>query len=226
VTLLIEAAIGFVAGLLGGLLGVGGSVIIIPGLLLYLSLAGQYVGHTQHLLQAAAMITNVFIAAPASLAHFQAKAVMKSVVVWLVPTALVGILLGVTLSNSSLFARQNGVYLAMVLAGFLLFVAVYNTVRVFGKTLPDADFHADRKIPAWKIVLVGVPMGFAAGLLGIGGGAVCVPAQQIVLKVPLRRAIANSAMTIMCVAWADTSAESSRTHYPERRCASCSSSSW
>ena len=112
----------------------------------YFSLAGQYVGNTQHLLQAAAMVTNVFIAAPASLAHFQAKAVMKSVVVWLVPTALVGILLGVTLSNSSLFARQNGAYLAMVLAGFLLFVAAYNTVRVFGKTLPAADSPAAKPL--------------------------------------------------------------------------------
>ena len=198
--LLIEAGVGFLAGLLGGLLGLGGSVIIIPGLILYLSQSGGYVGHVQHLLQAAAMICNVFIAAPSTVAHLRARAVMGSVVKLLVPAALVGILSGVAVSNSSAFARQNGAYLAMLLAGFFIAVAVYNVLRAAGKRDLAAEFELDRKIPAWKVLLVGLPMGFTAGLLGIGGGTICVPAQQIFLRIPLRRAIANSAVTILFIA--------------------------
>ena len=194
-----QAAIGFAAGLLGGLLGIGGSVIIIPALIIYLSHTGGYAGSSQHLLQAAAMICNVFVAAPAVVAHWRARAIMKSVVVFLIPSALVGIFLGVMVSNTSSFARENGAYLAMILAGFLVYVAAYNTWRLLGKTDLGRHFDEHRKLPPWSVIAVGIPMGFTAGLLGIGGGAICVPLQQILLKVPLRRAIANSATTIVCV---------------------------
>lgn len=194
-----QAVIGFAAGLLGGLLGIGGSVIIIPALIIYLSHTGGYDGSSQHLLQAAAMICNVFVAAPSVVAHWRARAIMKSVVAFLIPSALVGIFLGVMVSNSSSFARENGAYLAMILAGFLVYVAAYNTWRLFDKTDLGRHFDERPKPPPWSVIAVGIPMGFTAGLLGIGGGALAVPLQQILLKVPLRRAIANSAATIVCV---------------------------
>ena len=199
--LLIQAAIGFVAGLVGGLLGIGGSIIIIPALILCLDQTDSgYKGKHQHLIQAAAMICNVFVAAPSVVAHWRARAIMKSVVAFLIPSALAGILLGVYVSNTPLFARQNGVYLAMLLAGFMLYVAAYNTWRLFTKTDLERGFHERPKPSAAAVSAVGLVMGFVAGLLGIGGGAICVPMQQILLRVPLRRAIANSAVTIVCVA--------------------------
>jgi uncharacterized membrane protein YfcA len=198
--LLAQAAIGLLAGLLGGLLGIGGSIVIIPALIIYLSYTRSgYTGNVQHLLQAAAMVCNVFIAAPAALAHYRAGAIVKPVVVYLIPAALVGIILGVAASNSPAFSRANGAHLAMILAGFLLYVAAYNSVRLFRKTDLTRRFEEHRKPAAWAVVAVGTAMGFAAGLLGIGGGALCVPGQQILLKIPLRRAIANSAATIVSV---------------------------
>ncbi|MFH1919386.1 MAG: sulfite exporter TauE/SafE family protein [Planctomycetota bacterium] len=197
--LLIQAAIGFVAGMFGGLLGVGGSIIIIPSLILYLSQTGRYEGTQQHLLQAAAMICNVFVVAPSVLAHWRARAIMKPVVTLLIPSALVGILLGVFTSDTSLFARENGVYLAMVLSGFMVYVAAYNTWRLFKKVDLEKGSDADEKQSPAAVGAVGLVMGFMGGLLGVGGGAICVPMQQILLRVPLRRAIANSAVTIMFV---------------------------
>jgi len=196
-----EALVGLLAGLLGGLLGLGGSVVIIPGLILYLSYTGGYTGRAQHLLQAAAMICNVAIAAPSTLAHWRAGAMIPSVLRVLIPTALLGIVAGVAVSNSGLFAEQNGSYLAMLLAAFFVFVAVYNVIRTLSRRDLTAEFDEEnRAFPAWKTALCGLPMGFVAGLLGIGGGTICVPAQQIFLRVPLRRAIANSAMTILFAA--------------------------
>ncbi len=197
--LFIQAAIGFLAGLLGGLLGIGGSVLIIPGLILYLSQVGRYEGTVQHLLQAAAMICNVFVAAPAVLAHWRARMIVGSVVVLLVPGALAGILLGVYVSDTSLFARQNGAYLAMILAAFMVYVAAYNGFRLTSSTDLEHGFDQRPRAPAAGIGGVGLVMGFFAGLLGIGGGAICVPLQQVLLRIPLRRAIANSAATILCV---------------------------
>jgi uncharacterized protein len=193
--LIIPGIIGLVAGILGGLLGIGGSLIIIPALIIYLSYTGGYEGVDQHLLQASAMITNVFVAAPSVLAHWRAKAIMRSVVVWLIPSAMLGIVCGVALSNSLLFARERGAYLAMVLCGFLVYVIGYNVFRMTRPPRADDDKEPPPPPPA-KVVCVGLVMGLFAGLLGVGGGAICVPIQQVVLKIPLRRAIANSATTI------------------------------
>lgn len=195
----IPALIGFLAGMIGGLLGVGGSLLIIPALVLYLSRTQGYTGSDQHLLQAAAMICNVFVAAPAVVAHWRARAILPGVVAVLIPAAVVGIFLGVGTSNSSLFARQNGVYLAMALAGFMVYVAVYNGLRLASSLDLEKRFDAARSVSPWGVSLVGIVMGFSAGLLGIGGGALCVPMQQVLLRIPLRRAIANSAATIVCV---------------------------
>ncbi len=196
--LLVPAAIGIAAGLSGGLLGIGGSIIIIPALILYLGTTDAgYRGHDQHLLQAAAMITNVFVAAPSVIAHYRARAIVKPVVVVLIPTALLGVIAGVALSDSSAFARQNGSYLAMILSGFLAYVACYNIWRLVRKTDPQREPGQPQRPSPWKIAAAGIPMGLTAGLLGIGGGAVCVPIQQVLLKIPLRSAIANSATTIV-----------------------------
>ncbi len=196
---LIFAVIGLLAGVLGGLLGIGGSILIIPGLILVMSASGEYHGSQQHLIQAAAMICNVFIAAPAAVAHWRNRAIMPHVIAWLAPSALTGIVLGVMLSNSSTFARQNGAYLAMLLAAFLLYVAGYNAWRLVDKSNLALDFDSDAKLPSFRILAVGLPMGLLAGLLGIGGGAICVPLQQMVLRIPLRQAIANSAATIVLI---------------------------
>ncbi|NLS95625.1 MAG: sulfite exporter TauE/SafE family protein [Planctomycetaceae bacterium] len=192
----IPGIIGLVAGVLGGLLGIGGSLIIIPALILYLSYtAAGYRGDDQHLLQAAAMIVNVFVAAPSVLAHWKAGAIMRSVVTWLIPSAVVGIVTGVALSNSSVFARENGAYLAMILCGFLVYVMIYNAHRMFRPPLLAEGEAPPPAAPA-RVICAGLVMGVFAGLLGVGGGAICVPIQQIALKIPLRRAIANSAATI------------------------------
>ncbi len=196
----VQGLIGLLAGLLGGLLGVGGSLVIIPSLILYLSAtANGYGGQTQHLLQAAAMLCNFFVAAPSVLAHRRAGAIMSSVVGKLIPGALMGIIAGVALSNCDLFAREKGAYLGVGLSLFIVYVVFYNLWRLFTSTNLSDGFEPDQDYSSIKVVSVGVVVGLIAGLLGIGGGALCVPAQQIVLRIPLRRAIANSATMIMCV---------------------------
>ncbi len=195
----IQAFIGLIAGLLGGLLGLGGSTIIIPGMILYLSYSARgYSGSQQHLLQAAAMICNVFITAPAIIIHHRADAIIRRVLYGLIPSAFAGVFLGVTISNSSYFSRQHGRYLAMILAGFLLYVAAYNGWRLWRQRITIHQQSADHSdMPLWKPALAGFPMGLTAGLLGIGGGVLCVPAQQIILRLPLKQAIANSTVTIL-----------------------------
>ena len=65
--MLILMAIGLCAGLLGGLLGIGGSVVMIPAM-------SVIFGPAQHLYQGAAMIVNFFVVIPAVIQHRRAGA--------------------------------------------------------------------------------------------------------------------------------------------------------
>ncbi|HPD31046.1 MAG TPA: sulfite exporter TauE/SafE family protein [Phycisphaerae bacterium] len=190
--LAIKLLIGFLSGILGGLLGIGGSIIMIPAMTMVFGL-------DQHLYQGAAMIMNFFVALPAAMQHFRAKAVLRPVIQVTIPTAVVGVLAGVWISKGSWFAGANEIYLSRLFGVFLLYTAGYNVYRLMSSyRLPEIDETTARTIPKWKsAVSVGLPMGLIGGLLGVGGGIVAVPLQQLILKMPLRRAIANSAVTIV-----------------------------
>jgi uncharacterized protein len=189
---LILLAIGFASGVLGGLLGIGGSVVMIPAMT-------RIFGPAQHLYQGAAMIMNFFVTFPAAYQHFRARAILWSVIEVTVPTAVIGVLAGVWLSAGWWFRGANEVWLSRVFGGFLLYTAAYNTYRLFSAhRLPDVGEPEARAIPKWKTAgWVGLPMGLVGGLLGVGGGILAVPLQQVMLRIPLRRAIANSATTII-----------------------------
>ena len=94
---IILAGVGIVMGFLGGLLGIGGSVIMIPALV-FIS------GENQHLYQASAMIYNFFVGAAAVIVHKKADVLVMGVIKWLIPAAALGITIGVAISNSSVFA--------------------------------------------------------------------------------------------------------------------------
>ena len=202
--------IGFLAGLFGGLLGVGGSTLIIPGLTLIF-------GYNQHLFQAAAMIVNVVICVPAAVRHYQAGAMVPTVLGWMVPWAVLFVMGGVWMSNQSVFhGAEGGLWLGRVLAIFLVYVILVNVRRLWQPEGPDGSIpiavgqsmrEGDQKSPMARsettpvsqpsrAAIVGMVMGAVAGLLGIGGGAVSVPLQQLMLRLPLRCCIANSSAVI------------------------------
>jgi len=205
--LLALVTIGLLAGTLGGMLGVGGSVVIIPGLAMVF---GR--GENQHLYQAAAMTVNVAVAIPAALRHRKAQAVMPQVLRWMLPAAVGFIVLGVVLSNLPVFRdEQGGVWLGRLLALFLLYVIYLNVLKLAraprfsegspapNPTPPDATEHPHTTptITPPRSITVGGIMGTTAGLLGVGGGALAVPLQQTLLHLPLRNCIANSSAVMV-----------------------------
>ena len=82
--------VGLVAGGSGGLLGIGGSVVMIPGMVFLFGSEQQLGREPQHLYQAAAMIVNFFVMLPAVWQHWRAKAPLRSVTRWMVPSTIVG----------------------------------------------------------------------------------------------------------------------------------------
>lgn len=186
------ALIGLLAGLAGGLLGIGGSIVMIPGM-------NELFGLHQHLHQAAAMIVNFFVVVPAVYQHARARAIVWPVIRGMAPTAIVAVVAGVALSETRVFAGPNQVYLAGLFGLFLAYVGLADLLRVV-RRVPSIETTNPGTVPAWKAaVLVGIPAGLIAGLLGVGGGIMMVPLQRRLLRLPLRMAIANSATTIIAL---------------------------
>lgn len=190
--------IGLFAGVIGGMLGVGGSIVMIPAMT-------EVLGPNQHLYQAAAMIVNFFVVVPAVYQHRRAKAIDGATVIRIVPLSLVAVLAGVGISELPFFAGNGEAYLRGLFGLFLLFVAVTDLYRLArkrreGSAVPaehENPIRAPRPISWGSAVLVAVPTGLVAGILGVGGGIMAVPLQRRFLNIPIRTAIANSATIII-----------------------------
>ncbi len=195
------AVVGLVAGVLGGLLGIGGSSVMLPAMIWILGRYNEQGTNQIHQYMAAAMIVNFLLIIPSVLPHVRNRAVWAGVWRWMAPAAVVGILLGVQLSYR-FRTESTKTYLGWGVGVFFVYVIVNNVRRLFaerhGEGLSRAQVEGQ---PAWRKLLIGLPMGILAGMLGIGGGSLAVPAQQIALKMPLRNAIATSAATIMTISW-------------------------
>lgn len=189
--------IGLAMGLIGGLLGIGGSVVMIPAMTLAFS-------ENQHLYQAAAMICNFFVAVASVGAHRRARVLEPVALRWMIPLGIVGILIGVAVSNLSFFADERSYLLARVFGGFLVYVALYNIYKLYGMLRLNHTDPTDLVItkPYTPLAgLIGLITGLSAGLLGIGAGTVATPLQQLLLKAPIRRAMSNSSALIVSMAW-------------------------
>jgi uncharacterized membrane protein YfcA len=186
--LVILILVGFSAGVLGGLLGIGGSIIMIPVLTVILH-------KSQHLAQAAAMIVNIFVSLPSAWHHHSKAGAVRWDVVWrMLPAGIIGIVIGVMISD--LFHGNQEQWLTMIFGVFLFWVVAINILHIYQRRPEPESHHA---LPTWlRCSAVGGSTGIVGGLLGIGGGVVMVPLLQRITKLPFRQCIGTSS-AVMCV---------------------------
>ncbi len=177
---------GLATGIVGAMFGIGGSVLLIP-------LLNELYGPRQHLHQSAAMVVNFFVALPAAWRYAGGGLVMNGVVGGALPGAVAGVFAGVLVSELPIFSGQRQHNLTVLFGLFIAGVAVNTLTRRHRQRNEDGT-STD---PSWRGGLaVGLPTGFVSGLLGVGGGIIAVPLQQLILRLPLKTSIANSAMLI------------------------------
>ena len=196
--------VGAITGILGGMLGIGGSIIMIPAMVLILGATAAGADGAKHEMihqyMAAAMIVNFFLSIPAVAAHWKNKAIWPKVVIPLIIGGLLGVVGGVQLSW--LFVGKTAEYLRWFLGAFFIYVAMENIYRAIRGPKDDRAGREDIEKGSWIPKFgIGASVGAFAGLTGLGGGALAVPAQQYILNMRLRNAIANSSAFIASVSW-------------------------
>ncbi|MFN0010326.1 MAG: sulfite exporter TauE/SafE family protein, partial [Phycisphaerales bacterium] len=178
--------IGLVAGVFGGLAGVGGAIVILPSLGV---LFGYPAANTHHGYMAAAMVVTCVVAIPAALRHHKHKAVRLDLLPAMLVATGLAVAAGVLVSN-----WLPGWHLQLGLAGALVFFSVQMFTKAL-RRLPEAPPRPELTTRP-RIALCGALAGLPAGLLGLGGGIINVPLFQSLLGLPLRTAIATSSALI------------------------------
>ena len=181
--------IGAAAGLASGLFGIGGGLIIVPGLVLVMKT-------TQHRAHANSLGAVIPIAAAAAIPYYLGAQISLALALSMAVPAVIAARYGARLATA-LSERQ----LRSLFGLLMLVVAVRMLVGV--APTPGAD------VPDIGIVLVGgaligVITGLASALLGIGGGLIMVPAMVIGLGVPQHLAEGTSLVAIIPTAISGT----------------------
>ena len=159
--------VGVLAGFLAGLFGVGGGILIVPGLVLA-------AGMDQRLAHGTSLAAVLPISIASLITYATHDNVDWPVAVWLSIGAIAGAVVGTKLLHV-LPHRTLG----------LLFVSILllSAVRLF--IAADADGRSSLTIAGGvALVAIGLVTGILAGLLGVGGGIVMVPAMILLFGIP------------------------------------------
>lgn len=180
VELLPFALLGAVAGTVAGLLGVGGGILVVPGLAFLLA-GGEVPADRLMQVAVGTSLANIVVTSLSSIrAHHRRGAVHWPVVARMTPGIVAGALLGAVIAD--LLPTRT---LAIVFGVFLLLV----TARLTFGGQPAAH----RQLPGLAgLAGVGTGVGTLSSLLGIGGGTMTVPFLAW-CNVSLREAVATSA---------------------------------
>lgn len=170
---------GAVAGMLAGLLGIGGGIIIVP--IITLLFQAQEIPHDLAIKMAlgTSLATIVVTAISSIVTHHRKRAVDWGLFRIMSPGILAGAMLGAALAD---MIPGEMLYLAFI--AFMFIVALQMALgRVTGH-------HSLPGIPGMLFVSTGI--GTISAMMGIGGGSMNVPFLSL-CGVPVKRAIATAA---------------------------------
>lgn len=182
--------VGLLAGLLSGLVGVGGGVLMVPFLYFFFGRPGwSGVAPPHEVATVAAHATSLFVILPTSIRGawaYQRRGLVEWRAVWPIGTAA-----AVAAVLASRFAVQvDPRWLRLIFAGFLLLNAVHvlRPQRQAHEGMPER--HPRLSVPI--TMGVGTAVGVFSALLGVGGGIVSIPLLMHVVRMDLRRVAATS----------------------------------
>lgn len=173
-------AVGAVAGVLAGLLGIGGGIVIVPALFYFFHLQHFPSAVMVHMAIGTSLATVVFTSLTSTYAHHRRGAVLWRSVAKLAPGIVVGAWIGAAIAD-----YLPGQALRTVFGCFVLFVSAQ--IILGFRPAPHRDLPGTPALAG-----VGVVIGSISSVLGIGGGSLTVPF-LLYCNVVIREAVASSA---------------------------------
>lgn len=181
-------ATGALAGLLAGLLGVGGGIVIVPVLSVILAVLGVEEEILMHVAVGTSLLTIVPTSISSARSHARRGAVDWSLIKRWGATIVIGAVLGGVAAAYLHSAALSGIFGAIALA-----VALFMLIRKEGRHLFDG-------LPKG---LLGQPIPLLIGgistLMGIGGGTLGVPLLSA-CAYPVRQAVATASVFGLLIA--------------------------
>ena len=174
-------AIGAFAGVVAGLLGVGGGIVLVPAFFYTFSALGYGSAQLMQVCLATSLATIIVTSARSVQSHYRRGAVdwdiLKAWAVWIGLGAVVGVLVAASLRSAVL----QGIFGVLgVIIG--LYFAFGRDIWQLGAVMPSG----------LKRILIAPVIGFLSVLMGIGGGSFGVPLMTL-HGVPIHRAVATAA---------------------------------
>ena len=193
IIIVIYALAGLFAGLIGGMLGLGGGIIVVP-VLHYLFLQQGFPASTiMQMAVTTSLATIIVTAVSATYIHHRKEAVIWPIVYKLVPGIILGACFGAILAD---IVSSNA--LRIIFGVFEILVAM----QIGLELKPTAKM----RVPGTTgLVASGSGIGFLSTLLGIGGGTLTVPF-LLLCNVNIRNAVAISSACGFPIAVAGTTA--------------------
>lgn len=191
---IIYAFIGIFAGLMAGLFGIGGGLVVVPGLLFVLQQSHLVSESIMMYVAVGTSLAAMIITAAASVnAHSKISTILWPVFYKLWPGLVIGTVFGCIIAT---WIPTQG--LTIFFAVFLLFVAL--------KMFTDAKVSRPEHFPKkWIHHSLTVLIGTNSGLLGVGGGILVVP-YLTYCGIEVRRIAAVSNLCALVIAMVGTSA--------------------
>jgi uncharacterized membrane protein YfcA len=178
---------GVLAGLLAGLLGVGGGIVIVPVLYHLLIAVGFEPDLTMHIAVGTSLAAIVPTSIMSARAHDKRGAVDRDLLWVIGPGILGGAIVGVLVA-----AVARGWVLSLVFGIVAFLVSLHMTFTPEG-------FRLAERLPGKGMTrLFGAVIGFFSSLMGIGGGTLTVPVLSL-HNYPIRRAVGTSAACGMII---------------------------
>lgn len=151
------------AGILSGLLGVGGGTVIVPMLVFIFTSLALPEQHIMHIALGTSLATIIVTSISSARAHHRKQNVHWSVVRLIAPGIVIGTLFGAALAG-----ELDTMVLKCIFAVFMLLIATQMALNF----TPAAHRQLPGKL---GVASMGGLIGIIASLVGIGGGSLSVP---------------------------------------------------
>ncbi|MFA3791629.1 sulfite exporter TauE/SafE family protein [Aliiglaciecola sp. SL4] len=180
-------SLGAIVGLLAGLLGIGGGLIIVPVLMyIFERHLGLPLQHALPMAIATSLSTIILTGLSSTLSHIRLRHVNSKIVIW----CALGIILG-ALVGPQIAVRIPVQSLKLIFAFMVLFIAL-QMIFLKPKSVKSC-------ISKPMLMGIGCVTGIISAFMGIGGGAIMVPA-LVWFRVDIKQAIGCAAFCGMVIA--------------------------